>query len=388
VILSIAELIVFSVIGLFLAFYTTYFLICLRYYKLDKPTPSFSFREDRLPKVSFIIPIYNEVKVIESRVENFKQIVYPPRKLEIVFVDGGSNDGTLEKLKTLGSNVDFSLRILEQGIRKGFNSAVVEGFYETTGDIIFITGAETKFEPNAIRLIVDHFANPAVGAVNGTMRLSNEKVASSTKIEAGYRSFYDFLRAAEGKMDSPFDIKGEIAATRRIICEKLVNNCELFRKGCIDCCFVFQAKKDGYATIFEPKAIYYEPAPTAIQDSFKQQSRRAATLIENMLVFKDLILRPKYGKFGMIIMPAHFFMLIVLPLLFLFSVVSIPLLLMFYSYNYWLWALIILVIGAFFFSYKVKAFFKAQISLIIAIFKMLKGTETQKFERLSSIRPK
>jgi cellulose synthase/poly-beta-1,6-N-acetylglucosamine synthase-like glycosyltransferase len=370
-------------VSTFLAFYIAYFLICLRYYRFDKPRPTYSFRENQLPKVSFIVPIYNEVKVIESRVENFKRIFYPHQKLEIVFVDGGSNDGTLEKLKNLGSNVDFSLRIVEQGLRKGFNSAVIEGFYETTGDIIFITGAETKFEPNAVRLIVDHFANPAVGAVNGTMCLSNEKIASSTRIEAGYRTFYDFLRAAESKMNSPFDIKGEIAATRRIICEKLVNNCELFRKGCIDCCFAFQAKKNGYETIFEPKAIYHESAPTAIQDSFRQQSRRAATLIENMLVFKDLILKPKYGKFGMIIMPAHFFMLIVLPLLFLFSLVSIPLLLISNPYNYWLWALIILVVGTFFFSYKVKAFFKAQMALIVAIFKMVKGVETQKFERLS-----
>jgi hypothetical protein len=47
------------------------------------------------------------------------------------------------------------------------------------------------------------------------------------------------------------------------------------------------------------------------------------TLVENMLSFKELMLRPKYGKFELVIMPTHFMMLVVLPFVLLISVVSI-----------------------------------------------------------------
>ena len=112
------------------------------------------------------------------------------------------------------------MKLVKQGSRKGFNSAVIDGFNQTSGDIIFITGAEGRVEPNAIRIIVNHFADPKVGAVNGTMRLNNNEDTASVEIEASYRGFYDFLRVAESNMDTPFDIKGEIAATRRVICPK------------------------------------------------------------------------------------------------------------------------------------------------------------------------
>jgi hyaluronan synthase len=121
-------------------------------------------------------------------------------------VDSGSKDETVEKIEISSKNISYSKRVITQGSRKGFNSAVVEGFLQTTGEIIFITGAETEFAPDAVRVIVDHFANPKVGAVNGTMKITNVNAGSSTKIEASYRGFYDFIRETEGKIHSSFDI--------------------------------------------------------------------------------------------------------------------------------------------------------------------------------------
>jgi poly-beta-1,6-N-acetyl-D-glucosamine synthase len=321
------------------------------------------------------------------KVQNFLQMKYPQDRLEVVFVDGGSQDGTVNELEKSLVNVSYASRIIEQGSRKGFNSAVVEGFQHTTGDIIFITGAETEYEPNAVKLIVDHFADPNVGAVNGTMRINNLSDGLSTKIEASYRNYYDFLREAESKMDSLFDIKGEIAAARRNICQHLVNKSALLKKGCIDACVSFQSKEENLITVYEPRAVYYEPAPKTMHDSFKQQIRRGATLIENLLSFRNLMFKRRYGKFGMIIMPAHFMMLIVLPFLFAASLFGVLLITIFNPINYLLVGLIIVSLIIFAASRGIQAFVKVQVVLIYTVMKMLLGIDTQKFERLKSVRP-
>ena len=384
--MSILELILFSLVFSFVGFYFVYFLICLRYSRLPIRAKPCSFSDEQLPLVSFIVPVYNESKMIESRINNFNQIDYPAGKLEVVIVDGGSKDGTVEELEKFGKNVNFTLKVVKQGGRKGFNSAVVEGFYKTTGDIIFITGAETQYASNAVKLLVNHFADPEVGAVNGTMRLNNMEAGVSTKIETAYRTFYDFLREAESKMDTPFDIKGEIAAARRSVCQKLVETPEMLKKGCIDACFSFQAKVDGLGTVYDPAAVYSEPAPKSLRESFKQQIRRAATLIQNLLLFKTLMLKSKYGLFGLLIMPVHFIMLIVLPYLFLFSIAGLILLVAINPMNLIAISLIVLSLIGLSFSQGIRAFFKVQIALIIATFKMVTGVETLKFERLFSAR--
>jgi cellulose synthase/poly-beta-1,6-N-acetylglucosamine synthase-like glycosyltransferase len=110
---------------------------------------------------------------------------------------------------------------------------------------------------------------------------------------------YDFLRAAESSIDSPFDIKGEISAARRDLITKLVKKPGLSQKGCIDCCISFQARMDGYRTVYAPEATYSEHLPKTVKESFRQQTRRAATLMENMFAFKDMILNMKFGAFDL-----------------------------------------------------------------------------------------
>lgn len=381
------EIFAFVVAGVFVGFYAFYYLLCLRFSRMKSTSGEGSLKSENLPSVSFIVPTYNENKVIADRIRNFRDMNYPKDRLEVVFVDGGSSDGTVKRIRSLTEDLPFQTKIVEQGSRKGFNAAVIEGFYSTLGEIIFITGAETQYAPDAVRIMVGHFEDPTVGAVNGTMRVNNPEKGLSTELETAYRGLYDFLRQAESNMDSPFDIKGEIAASRRTVCQHLVENAEMSRKGCIDACVSFQAKKDGYKTVYEPRAIYYEPAPETMQDSFRQQSRRAATLIQNMLVFKGLILKPQYNLFGMLTMPAHFLMLLVLPFLFLIAIASFLVLVALNPFNYLVVGLLAVVVLGLLLSKKVQAFAKTQMALVFACLKMLRGVETQKFERLSSVRP-
>lgn len=373
-------------LSIFLGFYLSYYGICLWYLKKYSGEKT-ALQEVNPVPVSIIIPVYNEVKVLKYKTENLRALDYPKDKLEIVFVDGGSTDGSIAFLENLAKSQILPVKVVFQGERKGFNSAVRAGFAETTGEVIIITGAETEYPEDSLKVIIRHFSNPQIGAVTGRQVIKNVDDGLSPKVEIAYRGLYDFLREAESHIDSPFDLKGEISAARREIVQALVDNPTLNKKGCIDACFSFQGKLDGYQTVYDPSAIYYELSPKLMRESFKQQSRRAATLIENMLVFKKMILNKKFGAFGMLIMPAHFLMLLVLPFLFMIATVGLVFLTAFYPSNYLLLLITVGGVLIFVLSAKAKAFVKAQFALLLATLKLLKGVETQKFERLDSARP-
>ena len=372
-------------LAIFAGFYFFYYATCLRYIKIHNPRKPRGFEKESFPNVSIIIPVYNEANVLTRRIENLEELRYPRDKLEIVFVDGGSNDGSPYLIKKLAKKSKLSLKLVCQGRRKGFNSAVIEGFAETTGDIICITGAETEYDPNALDAMVQQFADPRIGAVTGKQMIKNVDDGFSPKLEVAYRGLYDLVREAESHLDSPFDIKGEICAARRSVVKNLVEKAELSNKGCIDACFSFQARKDGYKTVYEPNAVYFELSPRSIRDSFKQQIRRATTLIQNMMAFKDMILNKNYGAFGLFIMPAHFLMLIILPFVFLVAVIGMAVVIALNPSNYFLLATMCITLLIALLSSRLQAFLKTQIVLAIATLGFL-SIDTQKFERLASTR--
>ena len=124
-------------------------------------------------------------------------------------------------------------------------------------------------------------------------------------------------------MDSTPDSKGEILAVRRKICENLSQRIHLSPSASFDCCIPYQARLEGYRTVFEPQAVYYEYAPSSFMDRMRQQIRRAAILMGSLLLFRNMIMNKKYGKFGSIIVPVHFVMQVILPWLFVLGFISL-----------------------------------------------------------------
>jgi cellulose synthase/poly-beta-1,6-N-acetylglucosamine synthase-like glycosyltransferase len=332
-----------------------------------------------------LVPVYNEARVVSKKLDNIQAIDYPDGKLEAIFVDGGSTDGTPDLVETESGRHDFPVRVIRQGARKGFNSAIIEGFPEAKGDLFCIPGAETEYDPQALNFMARHFDDPKVGAVVGRQRISNLGEGVSPQLEASYRDLYNFLIEAESLIDSPFDIKGEICATRRDILARLVTNPEFLRRGTIDTCVSFQGRIDGYRTAYDPDAVYYELSPRSMRDSFKQGIRRGAALIQNMMIFKSMILNRRYGAFGMLVMPAHFCLLVILPFVFLAGVLGM----IGMAIGGSMWALILIgcgLLGTLFFR-RLQALVKTQLVLLAANLRLLTGIETQKFERLKSVRP-
>jgi glycosyltransferase involved in cell wall biosynthesis len=116
---------------------------------------------DRRPRVSVIIPVYNELATVE---EILRRVQAVELVKEIVIIDDGSTDGTREFLANLvGCNNSVpappalpqrhaalradNIRVLFQDRNRGKGAALRHGFQEAQGEIVIIQDADLEYDP-------------------------------------------------------------------------------------------------------------------------------------------------------------------------------------------------------------------------------------------------
>ena len=121
------------------------------------------------PPVSVIVPAFNEAVDIERAVSSLAASDYPD--LEIVVVDDGSTDGTGDLVERLGLP---HVRLLRQP-NAGKPAALNHGIAETSHEIVVMVDADTVFEPDTLRHLVQPFASAEIGAVSGNTKVGNRR---------------------------------------------------------------------------------------------------------------------------------------------------------------------------------------------------------------------
>src|SRR2546428_12877 len=148
------------------------------------------------PRVSLIIPAYNEEKVVYETVAAAAKSNYPRDLFEIIVVNDGSTDETMRELDR--ARTDFGIRAIHLERNRGKRGAIVEGFKESRGKVITVMDSDTFLSPDALYNGVQYFSDPKVGAVCGNGKVYNKGENTLTKMQdAWYDSMFTVFKEAE-----------------------------------------------------------------------------------------------------------------------------------------------------------------------------------------------
>ena len=153
-----------SFLNHFLAKFPLFRNLCLVNFVVARPKPAVQPLKPS-PSVSVIIPARNEKGNIEAAVKRMPRL---GSRTEIIFVEGHSQDNTLEEMQRVkNAYPDWEIKVMAQD-GKGKGDAVRKGFDAATGDILMILDADLTVRPEELPKFYYAIATGAGEFINGS----------------------------------------------------------------------------------------------------------------------------------------------------------------------------------------------------------------------------
>jgi poly-beta-1,6-N-acetyl-D-glucosamine synthase len=219
--------------------------------------------DEELPSVSLLIVAHNEEALIGKRINSALGIDYPPEKLEVLVVCDGCSDATVAIAR---AHRDERVRVLELPVQLGKAAALTRGCAEARHAILVLADVRQSWGPASLKLLLENFADPSIGAVSGNLVL--EQAPGVLAGVSLYWRYEKWLRGQESRLYSMVGVSGSVSALRR----------ELFRpipKGTIldDVYWPLQVAMQGFRVVLDQRARVYDHLPENSRDEFRRKVR-------------------------------------------------------------------------------------------------------------------
>ena len=181
-------------------------------------------REDFTPGVSIIIPCFNEEEWINRTILSCINQSYPSEKLEVIIVDDGSTDKSVEEIKEtidsvaaiVGDSVRQRLFYLVQAKNGGKREALIRGAVAARHELVVFVDSDSFVDPFAIHNLVQPFQDENMGGVSGRTDVANTYTNVLTKMQAvRYYIAFRIMKAAEGYFDAVTCLSGPLSCYRK-----------------------------------------------------------------------------------------------------------------------------------------------------------------------------
>ena len=236
-----------------------------------------SSQSSAVPAVTAVMVVRNEEAVIARKLENLLTLDYPQAKLDLVVISDGSRDRTPAILADYArdSRVRTRLRTLIKPASEGKAAGLNDAIKLATGDVLLFTDARQQIESNALRLLIENFADPDVGAASGELMLGDPTSGETGKGMGLYWRIEKKIRELESASGSVVGATGAIYCARRTLLDA-----SLLPESTIldDVLLPMQIVRKGSRVIFDARARAWDSPDLGEGREF---SRKVRTLSGN-----------------------------------------------------------------------------------------------------------
>lgn len=250
------------------------------------------------PRMTVIIPAYNEGPMVAKSIDSVVEAEYDPEKLEIIVVDDGSTDDTWTHIEAAAARHAGRVQTVRLKRNSGKRAALAEGFRTGTGEIFVTVDSDSVVSRGALLALAGPFANERVGVVAGKVQVYNQQEGLIPRmLHVRFTLSFDFLRAYQSTYGTVYCSPGALSAYRasavRAVLESWLHQRFLGAEVTTgeDRALTNDVMRQGYDSVYQRNAAVYTVVPTHYKKLCRMFLRWDRSYIREELRFAAIVWR-------------------------------------------------------------------------------------------------
>lgn len=273
----------------------------------------------KFPSVTVAVAAYNEEKTIEKTINSLVRADYPKDKVEIIVVNDGSTDGTAAIVNSLiNKHSSHNIRLITKK-NGGKASAINTALDNATCELFGVVDADSRIEPNCLKLVIPHFTDNKIGAVISRVRVDKPKKMLD-KVQRFEYIMSSMIRKLMATIGTLAITPGVLSVYRTPLLKKLGGFDESEDNLTEDLEIAMRLKYHGYKVKMEHNSIVHTVVPQSVNALWRQRIRWARGYIHNHWKYRKMFFSRKHSLFGIFQMPVN--VMVVLLLILNVSIIS------------------------------------------------------------------
>ena len=253
----------------------------------------------KYPKVTIIVPCWNEEKTVYKTVKSIFNLNYPKDKVKIILVDDGSTDNTWKIISKFLKYSNVKVFKKENG---GKHTALNLGLENTDTEFVGCLDADSRADENSLVKLMSFFERyPDSMAV--TPSIVVEKANSI--VEKAQRAEYNvgvYVKKMLGFLGAIQVTPGPLTIYRKKVFDDLgpyrhAHNTE-------DMEIAYRMQKNHYKIQQCHDAFVYTGTPNSLKKLYKQRLRWIYGSINNTIDYRKVLFKKEYGNFSLFTLPS------------------------------------------------------------------------------------
>lgn len=251
---------------------------------------------ETLPMVSIVVPVKDEEKVVDRLLKALLRLDYPAEKREILIVEDGSTDRTVEICRQYARQYPSQVRLLHKPLSNGKPSAINYALKHARGEIVAVFDADNVPEPDTLKKAVAYFSDPSVAAVQGRLYSINADENMLTKFVSYEEAVWceAYLRGKDA-LGLFVHLKGSCQFIRRDVLAKLNG----FDEETLSEDMELSARltENGYRIRYASDVRSWQETPSRVGQLFRQRTRWFRGTMQVAFKYARLMAKPNKRSF-------------------------------------------------------------------------------------------